>query len=297
MSPARLVVVTLTAIACHGALAQSAVPPALEVQRLAPQLVGFAGSDANFQSLVNGLAQGTAVQISSALPNGFTQTVTFTPAAPMTPAQIAQVLEGARQQLIGLGIASPTAEQIGFTLMGGVVPTALGGTPVAGALRPNPPSIAAQIQQANAAGGSTTSATPGGTTTSATPGSTATSAILGGTATSATPAAPGAPVATTPPVTSAVNVQLTPTPTTAPGKRARGERARAAPNERQPDRAWCDQPQPGREHQRNSPGRGCADGAGRGLDPAGRGAEARSLTAWAACSTWTAGCAAMRAPS
>ena len=78
----------------------------------------------------------------------------------MTPAQIAQVLEGARQQLIGLGIASPTAEQIGFTLMGGIVPTPLGGTPVAGALRPNPPSVAAQMQQANAAGGTTTSATP-----------------------------------------------------------------------------------------------------------------------------------------
>ena len=104
MPPARLLVVTLTAIACHGALAQTAVPPALVVQRLAPQLVAFAGSEANFQSLVNGLAQGTAVQISSALPNGFTQAVTFTPAAPMTPAQIAQVLEGARQQLIGLGI-------------------------------------------------------------------------------------------------------------------------------------------------------------------------------------------------
>lgn len=202
MSPVRLVVVTLTAIACHGALAQTAVPPALEVQRLAPQLVAFAGSETNFQSLVNGLAQGTAVQIASALPNGFTQTVTFTPGAPMTPTQIAQVLEGARQQLIGLGIASPTAEQIGFTLMGGVVPTPLGGTPVAGALRPNPPSVAAQMQQANAAGGSTTSATPAGTTTSA------------------TPAAPGAPVATTPPVTSAVNVQLAPTPSPTPAPSA-----------------------------------------------------------------------------
>ena len=201
MSPARLLVVTLTAIACHGALAQTAVPPALEVQRLAPQLVTFAGSETNFQSLVNGLAQGTAVQISSALPNGFTQTVTFTPGAPMTPTQIAQVLEGARQQLIGLGIASPTAEQIGFTLMGGIVPTALGGAPVAGAIRPNPPSVATQMQQANAAGG-TTSAIPAGTTTSA------------------TPAAPGAPVATTPPVTSAVNVQLAPTPTTAPAASA-----------------------------------------------------------------------------
>ena len=204
MSPARLVVVTLTAIACHGALAQSAVPPALEVQRLAPQLVAFAGSDANFQSLVNGLAQGTAVQISSALPNGFTQTVTFTPAAPMTPAQIAQVLEGARQQLIGLGIASPTAEQIGFTLMGGVVPTPLGGTPVAGALRPNPPSVAAQMQQANAAGGTTTSATP---------------------------AAPTAPVVTTPPVTNAVNVQLTPTPSPTPATGATGASASTAPRQ------------------------------------------------------------------
>lgn len=201
MSPARLVVVTLTAIACHGALAQSAVPPALAVQRLAPQLVTFAGSETNFQSLVNGLAQGTAVQLSSALPNGFTQTVTFTPGAPMTPAQIAQVLEGARQQLIGLGIASPTAEQIGFTLMGGIVPTPLGGAPVAGAIRPNPPSVAAQIQQANAAGGTTTSATPGGT------------------ATSATPTAP-APATSIPPVTNSVNVQLAPTPSPTPAPSA-----------------------------------------------------------------------------
>ena len=64
MSPARLVsLVAALAIACHGALAQTVVPPTVTVQRIAPQLVGFAGSPANFQSLVNGLSQGTPVQL------------------------------------------------------------------------------------------------------------------------------------------------------------------------------------------------------------------------------------------
>ncbi|HKU48107.1 MAG TPA: hypothetical protein VJQ58_14565, partial [Burkholderiales bacterium] len=133
-------------------MAQTVVPPSSVVQQLAPQLVVFSGSDANFQSLVSGLSQGTPVQLTTTLPNGFLQTVTFTPSGPMAPLQIAQVLETARQQLIGLGIGTPTAEQLGFTLMGGVVPTALGGTPVPGVLNSgfnpaNPPSPAAQLQQ------------------------------------------------------------------------------------------------------------------------------------------------------
>jgi hypothetical protein len=165
MSPSRLVLVALLATACNAATAQTAIPPAVTVQQLAPQLVTFAGSSANFQSLVNGLSQGTPVQLFTTLPNGFVQTVTFTPAAAMTPVQIAQVLEGARQQLIGLGIATPTAEQLGFTLMGGVVPTALGGQQVSGVLSPganpaNPPSPAARLQQQTAVGGATTSSTP-----------------------------------------------------------------------------------------------------------------------------------------
>jgi hypothetical protein len=137
-------------------LAQTVVPPALSVQRTAPQLVAFAGSQSNFQNLVNGLAQGTPVQLVSVLPDGSTQVVTFTPGAALPPDQIAQALEGSRQQLIGLGIGSPTAEQIARSLTGGVVPTALGGSQVTGAL--NPPSPAAQIQS-NAAAGSTTAAT------------------------------------------------------------------------------------------------------------------------------------------
>ncbi|HEV3007486.1 MAG TPA: hypothetical protein VGX52_00450, partial [Burkholderiales bacterium] len=122
-------------------MAQTTVPPALTVQRIAPQLVAFAGSPSNFQSLVTGLAQGTPVQLFTLLPDGFTQVVTFTPAGPLPPDQIAQALETARQRLIGLGIANPTAEQLAVTLTGGLVPTPLGGSQVAGVLTPqNPPS-------------------------------------------------------------------------------------------------------------------------------------------------------------
>jgi hypothetical protein len=161
-SSLRFSLVAAIAIACHGAAAQTVVPPAVTVQQIAPQLVLFAGSQANFQNLVTGLAQGTPVQLTNTLPNGLTQVVSFTPAAPLSPAQIAQTLETARQQLIGLGIGTPTSEQIAVALMGGVVPTALGGAQVPGVLNPrNPPSVAAQIQ-ANAGAG-TTSATPDGT--------------------------------------------------------------------------------------------------------------------------------------
>lgn len=159
-SPLRVGLVAALAIGCHGASAQTAVPPAVTVQRAAPQLVAFAGSQANFQNLVTGLAQGTQVQLFTILPDGSTQIVTFTPAAPIPVAQIPALLEAARQQLIGLGIGNPTAEQIATTLMGGVVPTALGGTQVGGTLNSqNPPSPAAQAQ-ANAAVGASSAVTP-----------------------------------------------------------------------------------------------------------------------------------------
>lgn len=152
-SAVRLAVAVALAVVCHAALAQTAVPPTLTVQRLAPQLVAFAGSQSNFQSLVTGLAQGTPIQLVTVLPDGFTQVVTFTPAAAMSPVEIARLLETARQQLIGLGIGNPTAEQIGITLMGGIVPTALGGSQVAGVLNAqNPPSPAAQMQGGAAVG-------------------------------------------------------------------------------------------------------------------------------------------------
>lgn len=150
--PVRLALAAAFAAACHGALAQTAAaPPAVTVQQLAPQLVQFAGSPSNFENLINGLAQGTPIQLTSVLPEGFTQIVTFTPTGALSPTQIAQVLESARQQLIGLGIGAPTAEQIGIALMGGRVPTPLGGSQLAGVL----PSAAAQAQNATAAVGGT----------------------------------------------------------------------------------------------------------------------------------------------
>ena len=79
-------------IGCQSVSAQTSVPPTVAVQQLAPQLVPFAGSQANFQNLVTGLAQGTQVQLFSVLPDGSTQVVSFTP-APVPVAQIPSLLE------------------------------------------------------------------------------------------------------------------------------------------------------------------------------------------------------------
>jgi hypothetical protein len=105
-----------------------------QVLGLAPQLSAFAGSDANFQALVNGLLQGIPVTLTTLTADGFLQTVTFTPASTMSVTDIARLLEAARQQLISQGIANPTAQQIGVTLAGGALPSPSGTTQVAGLL-------------------------------------------------------------------------------------------------------------------------------------------------------------------
>ncbi len=108
------------------------------VSALAPQLVNFAGSTANFQNLVNGLAQGTPVTLVALTADGFQQTATFTPTSALAPVQIAQTLEQARQSLIARGVAAPTPEQIGVSLLGGRLTTPSGSSTVA-ALLPNAP--------------------------------------------------------------------------------------------------------------------------------------------------------------
>jgi hypothetical protein len=118
-----------------GAIAQTTLLPATvaqDMQRLAPQLVTFAGSDVNFQNLVNGLSQGIPVTLTTVTADGFLQTVTFTPAGPMSSVDIARTLETARQQLIARGVANPTAQQIGVMLAGGTLPTASGTAQVSG---------------------------------------------------------------------------------------------------------------------------------------------------------------------
>jgi hypothetical protein len=166
------------------------------VQQLAPQLVTFAGSQANFQNLVTGLAQGTQVQLFSVLPDGSTQVVSFTP-APVPVAQIPSLLESTRQQLIGLGIATPTAQQLALALTGGTVPTALGASE-------NRPSPAAQTQShvtpgTNAATGATSEAAARVNTSDSplAPGATSRTPVP------PTPSAPGPAAVATPPASSA----------------------------------------------------------------------------------------------
>jgi hypothetical protein len=119
------------------ALAQTApmagVPASAEVARLAPQLLTFAGSQANLDSLVSALTTGSTTTLTTTLTDGSTQIVTLTPASGgLSTTQIAQLLEQARQQLIGRGIVAPTAQQIGVTLVGGQLPTPNGAVQVNG---------------------------------------------------------------------------------------------------------------------------------------------------------------------
>src|SRR5436190_1978592 len=92
---------------------QTGTSPVIEVQRLAPQLVAFAGGEVNFANLVNGLALGLPVTLTTPVGAGVTQVVNFTPVGTMSAVQIAQTLETARQSLISRGIATPTAQQAG----------------------------------------------------------------------------------------------------------------------------------------------------------------------------------------
>ncbi|HYY60683.1 MAG TPA: hypothetical protein VE756_04765 [Burkholderiales bacterium] len=158
----RIVVLLATLALSAAAAAQSTQfqvgsQPALEVQRLAPQLVAFAGGEVNFTNLVNGLAFGVPVTLTSATTPGGTQVVTFTPAGAMSVTQIAQLLESARQSLIARGIATPTAQQLGAVLAGGTLSTALGTTPVTGAVTTTAglatstqPSVSPAVAQQNA---------------------------------------------------------------------------------------------------------------------------------------------------
>jgi hypothetical protein len=131
-NPLRIVAAITVIFALQtGAIAQTASNTGpQQVLALAPQLSAFAGSDANFQALVNGLLQGIPATITTVTADGFVQTVTFTPAGTMSVADVARLLEAARQQLIARGIANPTAQQIGVILAGGALPTPAGTTQV-----------------------------------------------------------------------------------------------------------------------------------------------------------------------
>jgi hypothetical protein len=105
-----------------------------ELLLIAPQLQSFAGSQANLESLANGLRSGSAVTLTSLAADGTQQTVRFTPAQALSAADAARVLEAARQRLIANGIAAPTAQEIGIALMGGTLAAPAGAVKLDGLL-------------------------------------------------------------------------------------------------------------------------------------------------------------------
>jgi hypothetical protein len=152
---ALLAFVALHAHAQGMLLPGQSVPIAVQVQRLAPQLLAFAGSQGNFENLVNGLALGVPVTLSTVGADGVVQTVTFVSpgGAVSDPAEIARTLEATRQQLIASGVATPTAQQLGELISGTTVPVTVGTiptTPAAAAAGGTLPSPAQQIQSRNA---------------------------------------------------------------------------------------------------------------------------------------------------
>src|SRR3954469_6865208 len=140
-----LLVAALAVPAAHAQIQPTAASTASQVLGLAPQLVGFAGGDLNFAALVNGLALGVPVTLTTPLSTGGSQVFTFTPSGTMSAVEIAQTLEKARQALISRGVATPTAQQIGTVLAGGSLTTASGTTGVT-------PIIAATTSSTTAAG-------------------------------------------------------------------------------------------------------------------------------------------------
>ena len=137
----------------------SEVTPSLQVSQLAPQLIAFAGGQANFDNLVNGLALGSPVTLTT-LSGGQVQTTSFTPQGSMTATQIAQVLETTRQSLISRGVAAPTGQQLAIVLTGGALPTPTGSVQVAATLPPaNQPAVATAAAGATGATGVTSAVT------------------------------------------------------------------------------------------------------------------------------------------
>ena len=181
------------------------VPIAVQVQRLAPQLVAFAGSQGNFENLVNGLALGVPVTLTTVGADGVAQTVTFAlpGGAVADPAEIARRLEATRQQLIATGIATPTAQQLGEIIAGTTVPVTISTIPAnpAAAGGATVPSPAQQIQSR-----STPLAPQANTSDSRSVGNTSDSPVVSPSATAvpqttAVPQAPAAPVSRSPMLT------------------------------------------------------------------------------------------------
>lgn len=98
--------------------------------KLVTQFSGFAGSEANAQSLITGLRNGEPVTLVAPAASGqASPTLTIdTPTRPMGYGNVSISLALAKQQLADLGITQPTPQQIQTALTGGAITTGSGAT-------------------------------------------------------------------------------------------------------------------------------------------------------------------------
>lgn len=95
--------------------------------RISSDFSAFAGSTANSNTLVTGLRNGTAITLTTTNAKGVTTSTTFTPpTGKMGYGNVYTSLALAKQQLAGLGITEPTAQQLQAALNGGTVTNSTG---------------------------------------------------------------------------------------------------------------------------------------------------------------------------
>jgi hypothetical protein len=109
--------------------------PEGDLARLSSQYASWAGSKANADAIVGGLARGSSITLVTSGPNGSASLAGFSPTGPMSYAEVRSALASAQQSLSRLGITRPSAEQIQAALIGGDVVVPGGATrQVAGAI-------------------------------------------------------------------------------------------------------------------------------------------------------------------
>lgn len=90
-----------------------------------PGALTLTASAQNLASLVDGLTAGKPVRLVAAGPQGFNRVVSFVPRERLSAAQVVARLDRLQRDFDLLGIARPSAEQLGAALAGGAVRTAL----------------------------------------------------------------------------------------------------------------------------------------------------------------------------
>jgi hypothetical protein len=128
----RALAVTLAASLAIAANAIAANPkssaPAGDATRLTAQYSEWAGGKSNADSLVAGLRNGAPITLVTNASDRTVSIAGFTPAAPMSYANVGSALSGAQRSLSRIGINKPNAEQIQAALIGGEILTSNGST-------------------------------------------------------------------------------------------------------------------------------------------------------------------------